>query len=39
MREFLLNQSPTALRENERDPSESRSGRGSADSGTEGGTH
>ena len=39
MREFLLNQSPAALRENERDPSESRSGRGSADSGTEGGTH
>ena len=39
MREFLLNQSPAALREDERDPSESRSGRGSADSGTEGGTH
>lgn len=39
MREFLLNQSPANLRENERDPSESRSGRGSADSGTEGGTH
>ena len=39
MREFLLNQSPAALREDERDPSESRSGRGSADSGTGGGTH
>ena len=39
MREFLLNQSPANLREDERDPSESRSGRGSADSGTEGGTH
>ena len=39
MREFLLNQSPTALRENERDPSGSRSGKGSADSGGEGGTH
>ncbi|MDE0205938.1 MAG: hypothetical protein OXP66_07920 [Candidatus Tectomicrobia bacterium] len=39
MREFLLNQSPTTLRENERDPSGSRSGRGSADSGGEGGTH
>ena len=39
MREFLLNQSPSALRENERDPSGSRSGRGSADSGGEGGTH
>ena len=39
MREFLLNQSPSALSENERDPSGSRSGRGSADSGGEGGTH
>ena len=39
MREFLLNQSPTALRENETDPEGSRSGRGSADSGGEGGTH
>lgn len=40
MREFLLNQSPNpALRENERDPSGSRSGKGSADSGGEGGTH
>ena len=40
MREFLLNQSPdSALRENERDPSGSRSGKGSADSGGEGGTH
>ena len=39
MREFLLNQSPTDLLENERDPSGSRSGRGSADSGGEGGTH
>jgi hypothetical protein len=39
MREFLLNQSPAALREKERDPSGSRSGRGSADSGSEGGTH
>ena len=39
MREFLLNQSPSALPENERDPSGSRSGRGSADSGGEGGTH
>ena len=39
MREFLLNQSPSDLRENERDPSGSRSGRGSADSGGEGGTH
>ena len=39
MREFLLNQSPSALDENERDPSGSRSGRGSADSGGEGGTH
>ena len=40
MREFLLNQSPnSALRENERDPSGSRSGKGSADSGSEGGTH
>ncbi len=36
MREFLLNQSPnSARRENERD----RSGKGSADSGGEGGTH
>ena len=39
MREFLLNQSPTARHDNERDPSGSRSGRGSADSGGEGGTH
>lgn len=39
MREFLLNQSPDTLREDERDPSGSRSGRGSADSGGEGGTH
>ena len=39
MREFLLNQSPTALQENETDPEGSRSGRGSADSGGEGGTH
>ncbi|MDE0204441.1 MAG: hypothetical protein OXP66_00210 [Candidatus Tectomicrobia bacterium] len=39
MREFLLNQSPNTLREDERDPSGSRSGRGSADSGGEGGTH
>ena len=40
MREFLLNQSPNAaLRDNERDPSGSRSGKGSADSGGEGGTH
>ena len=39
MRDFLLNQSPAALRDNERDPSGSRSGRGSADSGGEGGTH
>ena len=39
MREFLLNQSPDTLREEERDPSGSRSGRGSADSGGEGGTH
>lgn len=39
MRDFLLNQSPSALRDNERDPSGSRSGRGSADSGGEGGTH
>ena len=39
MRDFLLNQSPAALRENERDPSGSRSGKGSADSGSEGGTH
>ena len=39
MRDFLLNQSPATLRDNERDPSGSRSGRGSADSGGEGGTH
>ena len=39
MREFLLNQSPSELRDRERDPSGSRSGRGSADSGDEGGTH
>ena len=39
MREFLLNQSPSDLRDNERDPSDSRSGKGSADSGGEGGTH
>lgn len=39
MRDFLLNQSPEKPRENERDPSGSRSGRGTADTGGEGGTH